>query len=216
MQSPGLDRTILVLGGVVVLGMVLGGAIVGATTWRWIFFVNLPLATVAIALAARLLPAAAPRREARLDGRGLALLSPGLALAVFGLSEVGAAGTVGVRPLAFVAAGVALVGLFVVHARRHAGAALVDVSLFARPGFAAASATTLLLGIALFGALILLPLYYQLVRGESALATGLLLMPQGLGAAVAMPLAGWLTDRYGARAVIPVGIGVALLGTIGL
>lgn len=67
--------------------------------------------------------------------------------------------------------------------------ALLDLSLFVRRGFAAAAATNLLIGIALFGALILLPLYFQLVRGESPLATGLLLVPQGLGAALAMPLA---------------------------
>src|SRR5207248_3379267 len=71
----------------------------------------------------------------------------------------------------------------------------------------------LLVGIALFGALILLPLYYQLVRGESPLATGLLLVPQGVGAAVAMPIAGRLTDELGARVVIPVGILLALAGT---
>ena len=64
------------------------------------------------------------------------------------------------------------------------------------------------------GALILLPLYYQLVRRESPLDTGLLLAPQGLGAAVAMPLAGWLTDRYGARLVVPVGMVIALVGTL--
>src|ERR671935_105647 len=71
----------------------------------------------------------------------------------------------------------------------------------------------LLLGIALFGALILLPLYFQLVRGESPLPTGLLLVPQGVGAALAMPIAGKLTDEIGARVVIPVGILVALAGT---
>lgn len=112
------------------------------------------------------------------------------------------------------AVGLTLVALFVLHARRRGPAALIDVALFRSRGFAAAAATTLLLGIALFGALILLPLYYQLVRDESALTTGLLLMPQGLGAAIAMPLAGWLTDRVGARSVVPAGIALALVGTV--
>jgi EmrB/QacA subfamily drug resistance transporter len=196
-----------------ILGPVIGGAIVGAASWRWIFFVNLPVAAAAMALAARLLPAVAPRHEARLDRRGLLLLPPGLALAVFGLSKIGAAGTVGAEPLALVAAGLVLVGLFVAHARTRGADALVDVSLFVRRGFAAASATTLVLGIALFGALILLPLYYQLVRGESPLRTGLLLVPQAVGAALAMPFAGRLTDEVGARLVIPAGIVLALAGT---
>ena len=114
------------------------------------------------------------------------------------------------------ALGGGLAAVYVPHALRRGHAALLDLKLFRNRGFAAASTTTLLLGIALFGSLILLPLYYQLVRGADALTTGLLLMPQGLGAAVAMPLAGVLTDRIGARVVVPTGVVVALLGTLGL
>src|SRR5262249_55247042 len=98
-------------------------------------------------------------------------------------------------------------------ALRRGASALIDLRLFGRRGFAAAAATNLLIGIALFGALLLLPLYYQLVRGESPLATGLLLVPQGIGAALAMPVAGRLTDELGARRVIPIGVLLALCGT---
>jgi MFS family permease len=106
-----------------------------------------------------------------------------------------------------------LIALFAGHAWRRGRNALIDVTLFARRGFAGAALATLFIGIALFGALLLLPLYYQFVRGESPLATGLLLMPQGLGAALAMPIAGRLTDEIGARIVIPAGIVLALAGT---
>ena len=61
--------------------------------------------------------------------------------------------------------------------------------------------------------MLILPLYYQVVRGESALAAGLLLAPQGIGAAMAMPIAGRLTDRLGAGRIVPFGVIVALLGT---
>jgi MFS family permease len=71
-----------------------------------------------------------------------------------------------------------------------------------------------LLGLALFGALILLPLYYQLVREQSPLDTGLLLVPQGVGAALAMPVAGKLTDEIGARVVVSMGMALALVGTL--
>jgi MFS family permease len=91
---------------------------------------------------------------------------------------------------------------------------LLDVRLFAKRGFATAAATNFTLGIALFGVALLLPLYFQIVRGRSPLETGLLLIPQGLGAACAISLAGALTDRLGARRVVPVGIGLALLGTL--
>jgi EmrB/QacA subfamily drug resistance transporter len=197
-----------------IFGPVIGGAIVGQISWRWIFYINLVVGVVAVALAWRLLPAAGRRDGVRLDLRGLALLSPGIALFVYGMSEAGAAGGFGAgRAPAGIAIGLALVALFVWHALRRGHGALIDVSLFARRGFATAAGTNLLVGIALFGALILLPLYYQIVRGESPLATGLLTVPQGLGAALAMPVAGRLTDEIGARRVIPVGILLALAGT---
>jgi MFS family permease len=91
---------------------------------------------------------------------------------------------------------------------------LIDLSLFRRRGFAAAAALNFLLVGALFGSLLLLPLYYQLVRHENPLHVGLLLVPQGAGAALAMPLAGWLTDKIGARVVVSVGIVVAALGSL--
>jgi MFS family permease len=118
------------------------------------------------------------------------------------------------RILAGVAAGATLIAMFTWHASRRGPAALLDVSLFRRRGFATASATTFMLGVALFGSLILLPLYYQVVRGQSPLQVGLLLVPQGVGAALAMPLAGWLTDKRGARAVVPAGVVVGALGTL--
>lgn len=198
-----------------VLGPVLGGVIVEDWSWRWIFFLNLPVGVTAVAAALRLLPEARPQLGQRLDLRGLALLSPGIALFLYGVSEAGSAGGLAnAGTLVAAALGLALVGAFVGHARGRGRTALIDVSLFARRGFATAAAVNFLLPAALFGTLLLIPLYYQLVRHESPLQIGLLLVPQGIGAALAMPLAGYLTDRIGARLVVTVGVVVAVAGTL--
>src|SRR5207247_3072269 len=110
--------------------------IVGAASWRWIFFITLPVGALACALAVRMLPPAPPQPAHRLDVRGLALLSGGLAVFLYGLAEIGSRGTVGdAVPLAAIAAGLALVVAFSLHALR-AARPLIDVRLFARRGFA--------------------------------------------------------------------------------
>src|SRR6266542_6473674 len=197
-----------------VLGPVLGGAVILAAGWRWIFFINLPVGALALLAAVRLLPGAKPQLGQRLDLRGLVLLSPGIALFLYGVSEAGNAGGFDATRAAVTAAGAALFVLFVGHALARGRGALIDLSLFGRRGFAAAAATNFLLPVALFGALILLPLYYQVVRQQSPLDVGLLLIPQGVGAAVAMPIAGWMTDKLGARLVVSAGLIVAVLGTL--
>jgi EmrB/QacA subfamily drug resistance transporter len=196
-----------------IAGPVIGGALIGAASWRWIFFVNLPVGAAALALAVKLLPSVPTRGRQRLDSLGLVLLSGGIATFIYGLAELGQRSSL-MSPAVALSAGVLLVALFALHALR-AQAPLIDVRLFARRGFASASATNFVLGVALFGVALLLPLYFQIIRGRSPLETGLLLIPQGLGAACAISLAGSLTDKLGARRVVPVGVLLALAGTAG-
>jgi EmrB/QacA subfamily drug resistance transporter len=221
-QSAGPKKTgrVLSLVGVPILlgpifGPIIGGLIVDNATWRWIFFVNVPIAAIGFGLAAHLLSGAAGRADAgRLDWLGAALVCPGVVGIVFGLAEMEAHGGL-LHPIAFapILAGTALVAAFVYRALR-TPRPLIDVRLFRVPAFGAAAATLFLLGIGLFGTMILLPLYYQLDRGESALTAGLMMAPQGLGAAAALAISGRLTDAIGGGRVVLVGATVVTLATI--
>ena len=197
-----------------VVGPVVGGVLVEHAGWRWIFYVNVPIGVLALVAAAVFLAPSSPERRARLDGRGLLLLSPGLVGLVYGLAETARTGTISSpRTLLPLVLGGALVVGFVLHAG-HVRDPLIDMRLFRERPFWAGAATSFCLGMALFGALFLLPLFYQGARGESPLGAGLLLAPQGLGAALAMPLAGWLTDRLGAGRVVPAGLFLVIAGTL--
>jgi EmrB/QacA subfamily drug resistance transporter len=197
-----------------ILGPTIGGVILQNVTWRWIFYVNVPIGVIAVALAARLLPRVQPQPTDRLDFLGLALMGTGLPLLTYGLAEIGSLGTFdAVRVIVPCLLGVGLVAVFALHALR-ARRPLLELRLYRRPAFASASVAMFCLGAALFGAMILLPLYWQEVRHESVIDTGLLTAPQGLGAALMMPLAGKLTDRYGGGPLALIGVLLTTLTTI--
>lgn len=200
-----------------VLGPVIGGLIVDNLSWRWIFYVNLPIGAVALFLSWRVLPRDdRGSASSRLDLAGLALISPGLAGVVYGLSEAGNGGGFGSLKVELsIIIGLVLLVAFVLHALRESNQnPLLDMRLFKNKDFSLASVATFVIGAMLFGALFLLPLYYQVDRGLSASSAGLLLAPQGLGAMIAMSFAGRIADRRGPGAVVPVGMALSLIGTI--
>ncbi len=197
-----------------VLGPVLGGLIVDNTTWRLIFFVNVPVGIVAMLLSARYLVHDPTNDAGRFDFVGVALLSPGLALLVYGLSEAGGGSGFGnTTVIACLAVGAVLVVAFVLHALR-VDRPLLDMHLFKDRSFSMANLTTFIFGASLYAVMFLLPLYYQVVRGESALVAGLLLAPQGIGAMLTMPTGGRLTDRIGPGRVVPIGMAVFVVATL--
>jgi EmrB/QacA subfamily drug resistance transporter len=199
-----------------ILGPAVGGTILQNLHWSWIFLVNVPIGAAALIAGWRMLPHTESGEAGRLDVVGLGLLSTGVTAIVYGLSQLGTHSSLTAPIVVWpVVAGLALVGIFCWHALR-VERPLLDIRLYANRVFAAASATTFGLGAALFGAMILVPYYYQDVRHESLIATGLLVAPQGLGMLVVMPFAGRLADRFGGGRVSVVGVSILCLGTIPL
>jgi EmrB/QacA subfamily drug resistance transporter len=197
-----------------ILGPTIGGLIVDNASWRWMFYVNLPIGLMAIVAAVRLLPRVRPAPAGRLDLRGLVLMATGVPLLTYGLAEVGTTGSfTAAKVVVPCLLGIALIAVFAVHALR-VPRPLLDLRLYRRATFASASLAMFCLGAALFGGMILLPLYWQGVRHESVLASGLLMAPQGLGMALVMPLAGKLADRYGGGPLALIGVIVTAVTTI--
>ncbi|MEU9320648.1 DHA2 family efflux MFS transporter permease subunit [Streptomyces sp. NPDC048295] len=196
-----------------VLGPLAGGSILAVAPWPWLFLVNLPIGAVAVLLARRHVPAVPPStRRTAFDLRGALLLSPGLAVLVFGLTEVAHGRTL--PAAAGVTGGLAMLAGFTVHGLRTRRTPLVDPRLFARPPFGAAAVALLVLGASVFGTMFLLPLYFQTGRGMSAWEAGLLLAPQGLGAAAGSVLVNRTVDKVAPRTLVVTGIVLILAGTV--
>ena len=198
-----------------ILGPVVGGLILSHLSWHWIFWVNLPFGAAGLLLAWRGLQPTPPRKGAYLDVAGLALLSPGLAALLYGLTEAGNQG--GFDHLAVLlplALGALLLGGFVLHALRTDRPPLLDVRLFRVRSFSASNSLLFLSGLSVYGAMLLLPLYEQQVRGQSTLVAGLLLAPQGLGMLLTRGYSGRLTDRIGARPIVLAGLLLTMAGTL--
>ena len=199
-----------------ILGPVVGGTILQNLHWSWIFLVNLPIGVLAFALAWRMLPQTDSGEAGRLDVLGLALLSIASSTLVYGLSELGTHSSLTAPSVVWpIAISIVLTAVFIWHALR-VERPLLDVRLYANRVFGAASLTTFGLGAALFGAMILVPLYYQEVRHESVIVTGLLVGPQGLGMLIVMPLVSRFTQRFGGGRVALGGVVILSLATIPL
>jgi EmrB/QacA subfamily drug resistance transporter len=196
------------------LGPLLGGTIIQVLNWHWIFYVNVVVAVFAVPLSIRLLPSKGGEKTDSLDFLGLALMSTGLVGVTYGLAEAGTYDSFTNRHVLIpVVIGLILVAAFAFHALRVKNP-LLDLHLYKRMHFAAASIVMFALGAAVFGAMILMPLYWQELRHYDVIETGLLTGPQGLGMAITMPLASKLTQRYGGGPVAFVGVVATAIATI--
>jgi EmrB/QacA subfamily drug resistance transporter len=196
------------------IGPTIGALLLAHASWPWLFVINLPIGAAALALGWRFVPLGDRAATTPIDLRSLILIAAGLPLLTYGITEAAQRRSLIATP-AWVPllAGVVTLALF---ARRslHRAYPLLDLGLFRNAVFTAATVEVMFGGAALFGGQIVMPLYFQLQRQQSIVDTGLLLLPFGLGAASAFPVAGWLTDRYGGGRVATAGVAVTALVTV--
>ncbi|MFZ2529044.1 MAG: DHA2 family efflux MFS transporter permease subunit [Rhodococcus sp. (in: high G+C Gram-positive bacteria)] len=220
-----IGRVMAVLGIPMLLGPIggpiLGGWLIETASWHWIFLINLPIGIIAFIAAFVVLPKDEPSKSESFDFVGMMLLSPGLALFLFGVSSIPETGTAAsARVLVNAIIGLILIAAFVFHALR-AKNALIDLYLFRNRQLTFAVLTMSVFAIAFFGAGLLFPSYFLQVRGATTLSAGLLLAPQGIGAMLTMPIAGQLVDRIGPGKIVMVGLtliagGMAVFTQVGV
>jgi EmrB/QacA subfamily drug resistance transporter len=199
-----------------IFGPVVAGLIISNISWRWIFYVNVPMCLAGLVLAWRQLPSSRPPGGAQhIDLVGLLLLPPALVALLYGLAEVSSDGGFGHRGVIIpLSVGAVLLAAYCWHALRTSATPMVDLRLFRVRAFTGASSLLLLAGLSIYGAMLLLPLYFQQARHDTALVAGLLMVPQGLGSLAPRTLAGKLTDRIGPRLVVLAGVVLAAVGTV--
>jgi EmrB/QacA subfamily drug resistance transporter len=195
-----------------ILGPILGGWLIDVASWHWIFLVNVPLGVIALIYAWRALDKDDPQSSETFDFVGMLLLSPGLACFLYGVSSIPAAqsehGTMWTLNVVLPALiGILLVLAFIPWAlRRRNIHPLLDLRLFLDKNMTVSVIAITLFAVAFFGASLLLPTFFQQVRGATPLKSGVLLAPQGIGAMITMPIAGVLADKLGAGKVVIPGI----------
>jgi EmrB/QacA subfamily drug resistance transporter len=203
-----------------VVGPLLGGFFVDSLSWRWIFYVNLPIGAVALAVIATAFRARSDRTSHRIDYLGAVTLAGGLAAVVLYTSLGGTTYAWGAPGMvALLSAGILLIVAFA-FAERHAAEPILPLGIFRIRIFTVTSAIGFVVGFALFGAVTYLPLYLQNVRGHSPTVSGLLMTPMMGGVLVTSILSGQLISRYGRYKPFPIAgtllaaVGMALLAQL--
>ena len=200
-----------------IFGPVIGGLLVDSLSWRWIFYVNIPVTIIAILLAMWGLPKDAPSsKKQSLDIIGIMLLSPAFALLILGISNIRSSGSIGSSVLIPILIGSVAMILFIVRSLYKKGPSVIDLRLFKSRNFSVSNALLFLSGFILNGGLLLFPLYFQQVQGESALYTSLFLIPQGVGILLTRSWVGQAIDRdrSKSRIIIIFSLLAIVLGTL--
>ena len=215
-------KAIGIFGGVAGLGGTLGpvisGLIVEGLDWRWIFFVNLPVAAVAFVAVRRLVDesrASAPRTPGRPDVAGALLATAGLVSLVYGLIQAATQAWGSPSVVGPIVIGVVLLGLF--GAREHTAAnPLIPLRFFTNRTRVTANAVTLCFSSVFFTVFYLMTLYLQQVQHYSALRTGVAYLPFGVAISAGIGLASKLVTRIGVRALLGAGFVFGAVGVLAL
>jgi EmrB/QacA subfamily drug resistance transporter len=195
-------------------GLLLGGVLTDLASWRWVFFVNVPVGVITSMLALRFIPESRAETEHRsFDALGAATITGGLLVLVYGIVKAQAFGWGSLRTIGLLAGGAALVALFIAIERRSV-APLVRLGIFRVRSIAAANAALLLVASAMFGMFFFASLYVQEILGYNPLRAGLAFLPVTLGIGAGAGAAQQLIRRFGVRAVSTAGVMLAAVGML--
>jgi EmrB/QacA subfamily drug resistance transporter len=197
-----------------VLGPLIGGFFVDNLSWRWVFYVNIPIGIVALAVVAAVLPGHLRRAQHRIDYAGTVLLAGSATSVVLFTSLGGTTYAWSSAPIYLLGVAAVVLGAGFVWAESRAAEPVIPLHLFRNRVFAAASAVGFVVGFALFGAIAYLPQYMQIVKGVSPTVSGLRLLPLMAGLLATSITTGRLVSRWGRYRIFPI-IGTAVM-TVGL
>jgi EmrB/QacA subfamily drug resistance transporter len=210
-----MGTNVMVAGVGLVLGPVLGGALV-EVSWHWVFWFNVPFGILGSLWAATVLrELVRPEVDHRFDWPGTITFVVGLTGLTYGISRGGIVSWNDAHTIVALALAVVLLPAFLVIERR-AASPMLDLTLFADRGFAAATGAAFLAGLSRFALTFVFVLYFQGALGDDPILAGVKLAPLALGMLISSPLAGAYADRHGARALAAIGMVVSAIGLAGM
>ncbi len=197
-----------------IIGPIIGGLILQNLTWHWLFFVNLPIGAIALILMFKKLPKfEAMDVNAKIDWLGILLLALTSGMFILGVTKIMEPNNHAIGIL-FLVIGAVSILTYVLYAWRMKEKALVPLKLFGSKNFSASFISLFLAGFATNGPMLLLPMFFQNVRGLDVITSALWLIPQGVGMLVTRSFVGKMTDKIGARFVALPSIAVTIIGTL--